>query len=150
MHVGTRKNQRKEEFTDETPIFANFSKNAQNKHLSLSSLNYIIDKIIHRSGIVRVKDSAMYDKARTKMFRKRFNSKFPLQSLLHGVSKMNNLDTLIRCVSLHVVTRRNQSQCRDTIVLPSELVCDSALKLLLHVQCRHTLIVLPIPRNLFH
>jgi len=74
-----RKNQRKEEFTDETPIFANFSKNAQNKHLSLSSLNHIIDKIIHRSGIVRIKDGAMYDKARTKMFRKRFNGKLKME-----------------------------------------------------------------------
>jgi len=75
-----RKNQRKEEFTDETPIFANFSKNAQNKHLSLSSLNHIIDKIIHRSGIVRIKDGAMYDKARTKMFRKRFNGKLKMEN----------------------------------------------------------------------
>jgi len=75
-----RKNQRKEEFTDETPIFANFSKNAQNQHLSLSSLNHIIDKIIHRSGIVRIKDGAMYDKARTKMFRKRFNGKLKMEN----------------------------------------------------------------------
>jgi len=75
-----RKNQRKEEFTDETPIFANFSKNAKNQHLSLSSLNHIIDKIIHRSGIVRIKDGAMYDKARTKMFRKRFNGKLKMEN----------------------------------------------------------------------
>jgi len=75
-----RKNQRKEEFTDETPVFANFSKNAQNQHLSLSSLNHIIDKIIHRSGIVRIKDGAMYDKARTKMFRKRFNGKLKMEN----------------------------------------------------------------------
>jgi len=75
-----RKTMRKEEFTDETPIFANFSKNAKNKHLSLSSLNHIIDKIIHRSGIVRVKDGAMYDKARTKMFRKRFNGKLKMEN----------------------------------------------------------------------
>jgi len=75
-----RKMMRKEEFTDETPIFANFSKNAQNQHLSLSSLNHIIDKIIHRSGIVRIKDGAMYDKARTKMFRKRFNGKLKMEN----------------------------------------------------------------------
>ena len=75
-----RKNQRKEEFTDETPIFANFSKNAKSQHLSLSSLNHIIDKIIHRSGIVRIKDGSMYDKARTKMFRKRFNGKLKMEN----------------------------------------------------------------------
>jgi len=79
-----RKNQRKEEFTDETPIFANFSKNAKNKHLSLSSLNHIIDKIIHRSGIVRTKDGAMYDKARTKMFRKRFNGKLKMENQVNS------------------------------------------------------------------
>ena len=79
-----RKNQRKEEFTDETPIFANFSKNAQNQHLSLSSLNHIIDKIIHRSGIVRIKDGAMYDKARTKMFRKRFNGKLKMENQVNS------------------------------------------------------------------
>jgi len=79
-----RKNQRKEEFTDETPVFANFSKNAQNQHLSLSSLNHIIDKIIHRSGIVRIKDGSMYDKARTKMFRKRFNGKLKMENQVNS------------------------------------------------------------------
>jgi len=79
-----RKMMRKEEFTDETPIFANFSKNAQNPHLSLSNLNHIIDKIIHRSGIVRIKDGAMYDKARTKMFRKRFNGKLKMDNQVNS------------------------------------------------------------------
>ena len=79
-----RKTMRKEEFTDETPIFANFSRNAKNKHLSLSSLNHIIDKIIHRSGIVRTKDGATYDKARTKMFRKRFNGKLKMENQVNS------------------------------------------------------------------
>jgi integrase/recombinase XerD len=73
-YFGWRKNIRHEEFDDETPIFANFSKLAKIENLSVNGMRQIIGKYINLSGLKRTKKGHRYDKAENYMFRKRFNT----------------------------------------------------------------------------
>ena len=73
-YFGWRKYIRREEFTEETPIFANFKSNSKRPHLDNSGIRRIIETAIIRSGIERIKKGSRYDKAMNYMFRKRFNT----------------------------------------------------------------------------
>ena len=59
-YFGWRKMIRREEFTDETPIFANFSRGAKQQHLSELSLRNIVERAIRKSGMERVKKGSKY------------------------------------------------------------------------------------------
>ena len=73
-YFGWRKQIRHEEFDDETPIFANFSKLAKIDYLSVEGMRQIIGKYINLSDLKRIKKGHRYDKAENYMFRKRFNT----------------------------------------------------------------------------
>lgn len=75
-----RKTIRREEFNEETPIFANFYKNKTNDHMDEMGIRKIVEKAIRNSGIARVKKGATYDKATMRMFRKRFNGKLKMNN----------------------------------------------------------------------
>ncbi len=79
-----RKNIRKEEFTDETPIFANFSNNKTKNHMDEMGIRKIIEKAIKNSGIKRIKKGSTYDKASIRMFRKRFNGKLKMNNEINS------------------------------------------------------------------
>jgi len=79
-YFGWRKSIRHEEFNDETPIFATFSKHAKVNHLNIDGIKQIVRSLIKRSNLKRVKKGNRYDKAENYMFRKRFN----------GILKMEN------------------------------------------------------------
>ncbi len=83
-YLNWRKTIRHEEITDESPIFANFSKHAKTHHLSISNLNNIVNTLIKSSGIERKKTGFNYDKAMTKMFRKRFNGKLKMENAVNS------------------------------------------------------------------
>ncbi|MDH3339969.1 MAG: hypothetical protein OEL84_01645 [Nitrosopumilus sp.] len=73
-YFGWRKHIRKEEFDDETPIFATFSRSAKERHLGIHGMKQIFRNLINRSNLQRVKKGNRYDKAQNYMFRKRFNT----------------------------------------------------------------------------
>lgn len=75
-----RKEMRKEDFNDDTPIFANFYKNKTNDHMDEMGLRKVIEKAIRNAGIERTKKGATYDKATMRMFRKRFNGKLKMNN----------------------------------------------------------------------
>jgi len=75
---------RKEEFNEETPIFANHSRNAKRNYLSDMGLRKIIENAIKKAGIERVKTDTKYDKATITMFRKRFNGKLKMENLVNS------------------------------------------------------------------
>ena len=79
-----RKLIRKEEFNEETPIFANHSRNAKRNYLSDMGLRKIIENAIKKAGIERVKTDTKYDKATITMFRKRFNGKLKMENLVNS------------------------------------------------------------------
>jgi len=83
-YLNWRKTIRHEEITDESPIFTNFSKHAKTQHLSISNLNNIVNTLIKSSGIERKKTGFNYDKAMTKMFRKRFNGKLKMENQVNS------------------------------------------------------------------
>ena len=73
-YFGWRKHIRHEEFDDETPIFANFSKLSRVDYLGVDGMKQIIRNLINRSSLKRIKKGNRYDKAQNYMFRKRFNT----------------------------------------------------------------------------
>ena len=79
-----RKMIRREEFNEETPIFANFSKNAKNPHMSEMTMRKIVERIIKKSAIKRIKNGSKYDKATFIMFRKRFNGKLKMENQVNS------------------------------------------------------------------
>ena len=79
-----RKMIRGEEFNEETPIFANFSKNAKNPHMSEMTMRKIVERIIKKSAIKRIKNGSKYDKATFIMFRKRFNGKLKMENQVNS------------------------------------------------------------------
>jgi len=79
-----RKMIRHEEFDDETPIFANFSRNAKNPYMSEMTMRKIIERIIRKSAIERVKIGSKYDKSTFIMFRKRFNGKLKMENQVNS------------------------------------------------------------------
>ena len=83
-YLNWRKTIRHEEITDESPIFTDFSKHAKTQHLSISNLNNIVNTLIKSSGIERKKTGFNYDKAMTKMFRKRFNGKLKMENQVNS------------------------------------------------------------------
>jgi len=79
-----RKGIRKEEFNEETPIFANHSRNAKYQHMSEMSLRKIVENAIQKAGIERTKVGSKYDKATITMFRKRFNGKLKMENRVNS------------------------------------------------------------------
>jgi len=71
---GWRQNTRKEDFDDETPVFATFARHAKNPYLSDNSIKQIFASLIERSALTRKKKGNRYNKALVYMFRKRFNT----------------------------------------------------------------------------
>jgi len=79
-----RRTMRKEEFDENTPIFANFTKRKQRDHMDDMGIRKIVENAIYNSGIERVKTGATYDKATMKMFRKRFNGKLKMNNKVNS------------------------------------------------------------------
>ena len=63
-----------ERITDESPLFANFAKNAKCSHLTVESVYDMLADLYKHAGIQREKVGNRYDKALTYGFRKRFNT----------------------------------------------------------------------------
>jgi len=79
-----RKMIRGEEFSEETPVFSNHSRNSKNQHMSEMGLRKIVEKAIRNAGIERTKVGTKYDKATITMFRKRFNGKLKLENQVNS------------------------------------------------------------------
>jgi len=83
-YFGWRKHIRKEEFDDETPIFANFSKQAKNEFLGMFGIRQTVSKLLRKASVKRVKKGTRYDKAQNYMFRKRFNGKLKMENSVNS------------------------------------------------------------------
>ena len=79
-----RKNIRREEFNENTPIFANHSREFKYAHINDPNLRSIISKAIQKAGIERTKSDSNYDKATITMFRKRFNGKLKMDNQVNS------------------------------------------------------------------